>query len=68
MNLLTASDIILSNQVTINKNTMRPFDLDDSPQETSPETQTAAATAVGEDSLRNRFGCQVVDLEKYQTG
>ena len=57
--------MILSNQININKNTMRPFDLDESPQESNPDPPTAAATALDEESHINRFGCQVTDLEKY---
>ena len=44
---------------------MRPFDLDESPLENSPDPPTAAATAVDDDTFKNKFGCQVTDLEKY---
>ena len=60
--------MILSNQVNINKSTMRPFDLDETPLENSPDPPTRAATAVDEESFKNRFGCQVTDLEKFQMG
>ena len=57
-NLLNVSDIILSNQININKSTMRPFDfLDESPVENSPDPPTAAATAFGDENLKNKFGC-----------
>lgn len=54
---MSVAEIIISNQTTI-KN--------EPEEEESPEAATAAATAVGEESIRNRFGCQVVDLDSYE--